>query len=339
VTGGPCLPCERFVRLAPTLDLEPLMSQPTATLSPAVNQLAAFWSTQPDATKLIFNQLYREAPDLVLRVLTQGQLQPDPAHTAIDQIVAPAGDFAVLNQPGVSIYDVVIAPPFPKANEKFTARWTRSIKGPLPEHSDAVQIVDRDGQPVEERPESRAAVPADTQDTQTMTFDGLPTGTYTVSVWSNLEGNDGSGVPTAQGMRGTSGVSLYVGDTRDSQIVQTLPAAELITGGINDAHFAAEQLAGLTVDDDTTELDRKFRQGLAAAADALLTVDSLGDGFKNELRRVSDDLGRPIDWRPEIQDGSVAGVAQRLAGVAQISAAVEPGNVGAAILAIVGELY
>src|ERR1700710_2002913 len=115
------------------------MSEPaTATVSPAVNQLAFFWGTQDDATKLIFNQLYREAPELVLRVLTQGQLQPDPAKTSIDEIVAPAGEDAIFHQPAVSVMDVTINPPFPKANEAFTVTWKRSVQGDIPEHNDAV---------------------------------------------------------------------------------------------------------------------------------------------------------------------------------------------------------
>ena len=41
-----------------------LMSEPvTATVSPAVNQLAYYWASIDDATKLIFNQIYREAPN------------------------------------------------------------------------------------------------------------------------------------------------------------------------------------------------------------------------------------------------------------------------------------
>ena len=315
------------------------MSEPTtATASPAVSQLAYFWGAQNDATKLIFNQLYQEAPELVLRVLTQGQLQPDPGHTSIDQIVAPAGEDALFNQPGVSVMDVVVNPPFPKANEAFTITWKRSVQGGIPEHSNAVQIVNMDGTVVDERPVARGAGAHGASDEQTENFDGLPNGTYNVNIWANLEGSDGAAVPTARGMRGQGGAQLYVGETRESQVAQQIPAAGNIMNGVSSARYVMEQIAALEEGRDDSTLDEQFRAGLSEAV-ADVTVDSLGDGFKAELQRVDSMLRRPIFWGPERESGAVHGLVQRINGIMQIDAASNPGDVGFAVIQIVDELY
>jgi hypothetical protein len=315
------------------------MSEPaTATVSPAVNQLAFFWGTLNDATKLIFNQIYQEAPELVLRVMTQGQLQPDPALTSIDQIVAPAGDDAVFNQPGVSVMDVTVNPPFPKASEAFTITWKRTVTGGIPDHNDAVQIMKPDGTVVDERPVARGAADHGASDEQTESFDGLPNGEYLVNVWANLEGSDGTGVPTAQGMRGQGGASLYVGDTRESQVAQQVPAAGDIVSGVSDARWAAEQIAGLEPEASEAGFDTQFRQGLMKSIEALLTVESLGDGFKAELNRIDRALNYPLNWAEERNNGTVAALVQRLAGIVQMDAAGSPGDVGFAIIQVVDEL-
>src|SRR4051794_30730085 len=92
----------REARGVPTEE-NPMTESATATVPPAVNQLAFYWGSLDDATKSIFNQIYREAPELVLRVLTQGQLQPDPAHTSLDEVVARADPDVGFNQARVHV--------------------------------------------------------------------------------------------------------------------------------------------------------------------------------------------------------------------------------------------
>lgn len=312
----------------------------TPTVSPAVNQLAYFWATQNEANKLIFNQLYREAPDVVLRVLTQGQLQPDPAHTSLDEIVAPAGEDAVFNQAGISVSDVTINPPFPAANEPFTVTWKRNVQGEIPDHNDAVQIMKTDGTVVDERPVGRSAAAHGTNDEETMLFDtGLPTGEYVVNVWANLEGNDGTGVPTAQGMRGQGGAELYVGNTEHSQAMQQMPSAGQAMNGVSSAQYAMQQIAALQPEDAVGANDENFRHGMKEAAAALREMPSLGDGFIRELDRIERMLDAEINWRPERESGAVAGLAQRLTGLLAMDAASNPGDLGMAIIQIVDDLY
>lgn len=312
--------------------------------SPAVSQLAAWWQGQNEATKLIFNQLYREVPDVVLRVLTQGQLTPDPAHTSIDEIVSPAGAGAVFAQPRVEIMAVTVQPQYPKANEDFAVTYERSATGALPDHSDVVQILDLQGSPVDERPLGRGATAGPTRETVTETFQGLPTGTYRIIVWGNLEGSDGTGVPTAQGMRGYNGVELYVGDTREAQRAQTVEPAGIATGQLFTAQYAVGQIAqlwdGASLDQaQLAEWDEQFRTALATAATALRDVPSLGQGFDQELYRISAMLNRPPAWRRLAEEGQLMELTQRLTGVASINAVESPGDVGFALIDIVDKLY
>lgn len=322
------------------------MSDPSAqtAVSPAVSQLAAWWQHQDDATKLIFNQLYREVPDSVLKVLTQGQLAPDPAHSSIDQIVVPAGDNAASEQPRVDILINSVEPQYPKADEDFTVTWQRLITGTLPAHSDAVQILDAQGTPVDERPIARSATSGAGQETVTEKFQGLPTGTYTVVVWGNIEGSDGTGVPTAQGMRGAGSVPLYVGDTRDAQIAQTSEPAMKAAGELSSAQFAAGQIAalwdGASLDEQQVgPLDERFRTSLAAAAAALRDVSSLGDGFQSELYRIGARLNSPAPWHVLAGEGELNALVQRLSGVVSMNIVAAPGEVGFALIDIVDKLY
>lgn len=318
------------------------MSEPaTATANPAVSQLARYWMTLDDATKLIFNQIYREASEVVLRVLTQGQLQPDPTHTSIDQIVAGVSDEAAINQAGVTVMDVKVTPEYPQPKEKFTVSWRRSVSGGIPNHTDAVQIVNKDGAVVDERPVAQEPAQHGASDEHSVEIaEGLPLGEYTVNVWANLEGNDGTGVPTAQGMRGQGGAVLYVGNTANVQAVQQSPAANAAMGGVADAAYAAGQIADETdLNIPVDNFDAMFRQGLQKAAESLMQIESLADGFQSELQRIIGQLNNRINWAPERQDGTVSAVQQRLQGMQSIVAAENPGDLAIAVIQVVGDLY
>jgi hypothetical protein len=140
-------------------------------------------------------------------------------------------------------------------------------------------------------------------------------------------------------MRGQGAARLYVGDTREAQVAQQAPAAVDIMSGVADARYAAEQIAGLQPEETDDGWDGQFRAGLQRSATALLTVGSLGDGFKSELNRIDRKLNAPINWHPERESGAVAALAQRLGGILAMDAAGSPGDIGFAIVEIVDELY
>lgn len=316
---------------------EPTTGTPTA--SPAVTQLGVWWQSLNDATKLIFNQLYREVPEPVLRVLTQGQLQPDPAHTSIDDIVADVDPGAAFSLPGVDVYEVTVEPANPKRDEAFTVTWTRSTKGAIPEHTDAVQILDAEAKVVAERSLASAATTGDARNELSQGFDGLSSGVYTLVVWANLEGGDGTGVPTAQGTRGTGSTTLYVGDTRESQVAQQGPHAGDAMGAVSGAAFAINEIKQDFTDEQLTIWVDEFEKRMHEAIAALLRIDSLGDGFQSELHRVDGMLGRWSKIRTMKDEGTLPGLAQRLNGMAAMDAITSPGDLGVAVIDVIDEVY
>ena len=202
-----------------------------------------------------------------------------------------------------------------------------------------MQIAKPDGTPVDERPVAQAAL-ADTDDEHSLEFEGLPLGEYLVNVWANLEGNDGTGVPTAQGMRGQNGVTIYVGNTGNVQAVQQMPVGgrcAIRRGGCGVC--GRPDRRARTGHAGRQAWDGPFRAGLQKAAEALMQIDSLAGGFQAELTRISNQLNFQINWDPERTDGTVSAIQQRLQGMQSIDAASNPGDLAVAIIQVVGDLY
>ena len=258
--------------------------------------------------------------------------------TSLDDVVAPAAETDG-RQPGVEVVSVTVRPEYPQPNEAFTVTWTRAVSGQVPDHTDAVQIMRIGGPVIDERPIAQGAA-ADTSDERTEQFDGLPLGEYTVNVWTYIEGSEGTGVPTAQGMRGHRASTLYVGNTENLQQAQQEPAATAALRHVAEAASAARQIAALDPEASIEFLDEDFRTALANAAQALLPIGSLAGKFPDELKRVSHTLPTArIDWQPERRSGTVSAIAQRLEGMAQMNAVEKPGDLAFAIIQVVGDLY
>ena len=167
-----------------------------------------------------------------------------------------------------------------------------------------MQILGAEGNVVDERPVAQGAAAHGTADEHSMEFEGLPLGYYTVNVWANLEGGDGTGVPTAQGMRGQGGAPLYVGNTEGAQTAQQSPSAGAALGAVAEAAYAAGQIDELDQDAPNPDnLDSQFRAGLQKAAEALMQIESLAGGFQAELNRIDNQLQFPINWTPERNEG------------------------------------
>jgi hypothetical protein len=298
------------------------MTDVDSSLSQAIKQLTFYWNSINETTQKYFEQLYEEMPEKVSAVLAGAPLPREGDHLTLDAWVTtkPGGGF---DNAAVSVSEVVVDPAIPAPGTRFTIRWSGSTDADVPARKDRVRIVSqRDpdkavaDQTFEHAPRSKGSGQWEAS------FDaGLPTGSYAVQLWVNLEGTDGSFI-NEHGIMTYGSAELNVGETRESQIQQDMPKLTEAQAAVMSATYEPA-------------FNERVREQLTQAAEALAGMDQLADGFKQELRTTADRLR----MTPGIEEGDWPALRDRLTGASSRSNIENVGDFALAVIDVVEEVY
>ena len=284
-------------------------TETAAAADPAViNRLVLWWNTIDPSTQAIFEQIYTADAALLLRVLTSGAMEPPADKPTFASILEGVDQWKAANAiPSALVGEVQVDPGNPESRAAFTVRFTVSaMGGPIPAHTNSIQVLDENGAEVAAKTLSQGALEDGGNEAIEAAFDeGLASGSYQLVVWANLEGTDGTGVSTAQGIRGYGGAMLHVGQTRGGQIAGDMPIFSDAVGALQGVTFAEQP--------GPREL-AQFAAGLRRLKD----LDQLGEGFQGELESAAssiesasidpDNEEQMQEWRTAMQQlvGAVA---------------------------------
>jgi hypothetical protein len=204
----------------------------------------------------------------------------------------------------IDIREMKAQPEQVSSDQRFKVVWTGEAKADFPEREDRLVFVDQDGTEVRNMTLTYPAIKAGAVKEE-IDCNPLPDGTYTVALTVNVDGTEHGTELTAQGLRNSMSVPLYVGDSESAYLARLAPIIAEIQGKAGEATAgdrfesrngqAVKELALLAVD-----VDRPGRASdpgprtevateLATVAASLPSFDSAPSG---------EELLRAASWTP-----------------------------------------
>ncbi len=205
-----------------------------------VQKLAYYWVHVDDTTKGYFEQLYKQHPQDVSELLAGEALLPaGECKTLQDWVDGKGGGEALsafdFSHVYISITDVRCEPEQVDSGGRFKIVWAGEAEADFPAREDRLVIMDRDTSGEVRTitltyPEIKAGSVKEEID-----CDPLPDGTYLVNLTVNTDGTDHGTELTAQGIRNTAGVDVYVGESEAAWHARLAPIIAQIQNKANEA--------------------------------------------------------------------------------------------------------
>lgn len=270
-----------------------------------MDQLHDWFTRVPDSTQMVFEQIWVDAPQVLLHALNADAAvgDIDTGQTFAEWVGAAVEGASSIKVATPGVEDLLATPERPNPGAAFTVSWTALNYGQrdLPARTDTVVLYDASSQVIDQVSVVGAGIPAGGRIAQqaTVTAPDQAQGVLVV-VWVNPEGAD-LGQPTGPaGFRGSGSLSFEVGD---------VPVADL---GAEDAvGQAANSFTAVGMARSADELIYSLGQGLTL-------LERLAASFvdpqarQNFLSTIGACTGLVANWQAGLTDEQVKSVAEPL---------------------------